>query len=1294
MVLCNASETILMMPVIPLLVILLLAAATLAGRGQSPTGTPVLFVSQGTSISVWKGTNNPPGESESWRAVDYDESGWSPLVQPLWMGNLFGASKLTDMRTKYSTVFLRKKFVVSNPASLDGLSLSVGYDDGFVAWINGVEVGRANVKAGEIGASDIATQSITDFIGFYDSGELNVSDYLRPGTNVLAVVALNASLNDSDFYISADLTGFRDTTAPGILRVFPETNSVVPRLTSIEVLLDEPVRGVDAEDLLANNIPATNVTQVSASDYVFDFPDLEPGPVSIRFRADHGITDLSAGANKGKFNAWKLVIDPRAPTSAVQISEFLASNKHSVRDEEGSREDWIELRNTTSEPVALGGWTLTDDPQIPAKWKLPAFSLARGGTLLIFASGKDRTNATGILHTNFRLDSGGGYLGLYTPEGNAASVYDPYPPQTADVAYGRVPGNEGVTGYFPTPTPGQRNSVSGAGFGPEVEFSEVSRTYLGTLTLALATTNPAARIRYTLDHSEPTSTSKLYNGPVAITNAVEVRTRAFVTGLLPGPLRSESYLPISAGLAAFRSDLPVMVIHGFNGPQPGLSAPSSVHVEVFDRGADGFSSPAAAPSLASRATIAVRGSSTAGYPKLSFKMEFQDEYGADLHRPLLGMPQDSDWVLYAPNNFEPILIHNPFAHQLSRDIGRYSPRTRFVEVFYVPTGTGAVTTNTYFGIYVVEEQIKIGAHRVPVETVSPLALQPPEVTGGYLFKIDRGGPNETGIGTPHQFFLVVDPMSGELTPAQYMYLQGYFNAFDAGLYGPNAKDPVQGYRAFADVPSWIDHHLLNVLTFNVDALRLSAYFFKPRNGRIQFGPLWDFDRSLRSTDGRDLNPRTWRATDQDQGTDFFNYPWWDRMFRDLEFYQQYIDRYEELRLTHFGNTNMFRLVDELAGQVRQAQPREFRRWKVSSRGGYEGEVRDLKKWLTNRLDFIDGQFVRPPAMTFLLSGVSRGVEVSFDMRTNATIYYTLDGTDPRAVGGGVQPAALEYHGPFVISENALMMARAYNPDHRARTGANNPPLKSHWSGPVRHTLAVRPSPLIVTEVMFHPEDPGAGVDPSDLEFVELLNRGPAPVSLKGVAISGGIQFQFPVDANWILEPDERVMIVRNREIFAQFHPGVTNIAGDFTGSLGNAGDRVRVSGRLGEVIADFSYLDSWAQGSDGSGYSLVPTYEGLDASRLGESTSWRRSAFVGGSPSEGDAVSVPDMRLGLEPVGESVQMTLRVARSRGYTVWARDSLDMGDWQFLRTIPLRVSDRIEAIRLPVDTAGRWYRITSP
>src|SRR5439155_9302660 len=112
--------------------------------------------------------------------------------------------------------------------------------------------------------------------------------------------------------------------------------------------------------------------------------------------------------------------------------------------------------------------------------------------------------------------------------------------------------------------------------------------------------------------------------------------------------------------------------------------------------------------------------------------EIEDELRDGKAVPLLGFPDESDWILYAPNNFEPALFHNPLAHQLARDQVEYASRTRFVEVFLKDDTTiGPVSYADYNGIYVLEEKIKRDKNRVDIAKLEPENTAIPDVTGGY-----------------------------------------------------------------------------------------------------------------------------------------------------------------------------------------------------------------------------------------------------------------------------------------------------------------------------------------------------------------------------------------------------------------------------------------------------------------------------------------------------------------------------------------------------------------------------------
>src|SRR5678815_5853517 len=82
----------------------------------------------------------------------------------------------------------------------------------------------------------------------------------------------------------------------------------------------------------------------------------------------------------------------RADLSDVRINEFMASNSSVLADEDGDFSDWLELYNAGATTVDLDGAYLTDNANLPTKWRIPAVALDAGGFLVIFASSKDRAS--------------------------------------------------------------------------------------------------------------------------------------------------------------------------------------------------------------------------------------------------------------------------------------------------------------------------------------------------------------------------------------------------------------------------------------------------------------------------------------------------------------------------------------------------------------------------------------------------------------------------------------------------------------------------------------------------------------------------------------------------------------------------------------------------------------------------------------------------------------------------------------------------------------------------------------
>lgn len=768
-----------------------------------------------------------------------------------------------------------------------------------------------------------------------------------------------------------------------------------------------------------------------------------------------------------------------------------------------------------------------------------------------------------------------------------------------------------------------------------MRFSRPSTPFLDPFLLTLSTPVAGAAIQFTTDGTFPSETNRnlrTYSGPLAITNTVQVRARASLPGLLPGEPASATYLRLTndpVQLGSFTSTLPVIVLTTLRNTTIGGSGNTAVHFSLFEP-RDGRATLLDRPTLTTRAGIKTRGSSTGGQPQSNFAIEWWDEFNQDRDLPVLGMPEDSEWVLYAPNEFDAALIHNPFTMELSRQMNFPAPQTRFVEV-YLNKG-GNIRSNDWFGLYVLMQKPGLAQGRIDAPKAAPEDVAPPEVTGSYLFKTDRLDPGDTGFSAGGALNAYVEPKEREMKSPQrapqVAYLAGYFRDMDRSLLAsnPDLRDPVRGYRAYLEITNWIDFHLLETLSGQVDAIRLSTYFYKPRNGKIQYGPRWDYDRAWESKgDGRDDNPRIW-----DTGGGLFATPWWNRVFADRDAWQLWIDRWQHFRTSAFSQTNMFRVIDAMTNEIRTAQPRENRRWvQTAPRGSYPNEIRLMKSWISNRLAWIDSQFAAPPRLSSGDAVVAPGFQLliqtppGISHPTNVAIFYTLDGTDPRPSRGTGAPVALRYTGPIRIDGNTRVIARLRDNGRSQRSG---PPTSSTWSAPATATFVVTPPALVLTELMFHPEPPppGSPYTAGDFEFLELKNRSETVLDLTGTEFSAGIAFRFAATNPLTrLQPGARLLLVRNPDAFRSRYPEAGPIAGVFEGALADEGERLALVGPAGEPIFDLTYPDRTHPLADGLGFALVLADESTPPDQVGDPGRWRAGSVPGGSPGQPEPPAAP-----------------------------------------------------------------------
>ncbi len=481
--------------------------------------------------------------------------------------------------------------------------------------------------------------------------------------------------------------------------------------------------------------------------------------------------------------------------------------------------------------------------------------------------------------------------------------------------------------------------------------------FVGSVTVTLTSSEGVGDIYYCTGTPSEVCDLAPYEAPFELELSSIVHARVDVEGAR----HARSFFSMDAEVAAFESNIPVMVFWT-NGNAPSSTTHVPLGLDVFEPDEDGerliLSDP---PVNSGRCRMRTRGSSTGGFSKRSYDMELW-QAGTELDRrdEMLGMPEDGDWILYAPYYFDNALIRNALGYELSNRIERYAPRTRMVELF-VAGGPEPVAMADYVGVYTLTEEIERGDDRVAITEIFPEDIDDPEVTGGYVFKRDRAGTGEAGFaaGTAGGAFsfsyplVWVDPEENEISPPQGTYLMSELDILGWSLVADDFTDPTTGrhYGEVIDVDSWIDHHILNVVMKNPDAFRLSGYMYKDREGLIEAGPMWDLDRTAGANDSRATYPTWWDASNQTSDTTpVFTWGWYGGLFDDADFRERYWARWNELLEGELATENILALIDEMAAELDEAAPRNAARWSADEFGG---EIAALRAWMEIRMAWIE-----------------------------------------------------------------------------------------------------------------------------------------------------------------------------------------------------------------------------------------------------------------------------------------------------------------------------------------------------
>jgi hypothetical protein len=474
-----------------------------------------------------------------------------------------------------------------------------------------------------------------------------------------------------------------------------------------------------------------------------------------------------------------------------------------------------------------------------------------------------------------------------------------------------------------------------------------------------------------------------------------------------------------------------------------------------------------------------------------------------------------------------------------------------------------------------------------------------------------------------------------------------------------------------NLPNYVNFMAMRSLLAEEDVNRKNFYFYRDTEGTLEWYLLpWDKDLTMGigyNTDPATNRPNPWQATNTYKHEPTATRQWsvlWEQGYQSLEIRAMVGRRLRTLMDEMMGSAATpagTSLMEQRMAAVRAAM------LPLPAGASVSGTYNDLTSWtswlgshrnaLFNTYGPSSGFGMIPTAATVAGNVAIAAVDPNPASGTQTLEYLQLINNNAEAVdltrwsltGGGINhvfPAGTVLPGTavtatlnraFVCNDRGAFRARAGAPTTAEFVLGNYDGQLTARGGVVALrnaagvlvssvTLPTAPTPaqqqLRITKVMYAPLPPSSlesslvtGVEAGDFEYVELLNIGAAALDLSGARFTDGIEFTFAPGTS--LAAGQRIMVVSSTAAFdARYGTGLNRV-GPFTGSLDNAGERLRIVDAVGEEVLDFTYDPAWFPASLSAGYALVVCDPvGTSYANWTLPETWALSGTPGGRPGE------------------------------------------------------------------------------
>ena len=331
------------------------------------------------------------------------------------------------------------------------------------------------------------------------------------------------------------------------------------------------------------------------------------------------------------------------------------------------------------------------------------------------------------------------------------------------------------------------------------------------------------------------------------------------------------------------------------------------------------------------------GNYSMAFPKKQFGVVTRDADGKKVDVPLLGMPEDDDWVL-SSTPIDRTMMRNHLAYALGRLMGLKAPETRHVELLLNQSG-GPLEIGDYLGLYVLTEKLTRNPSRLGIDVDG----------GGFLVELtttDAVRPDEPHFCAAWAEAPVIVHYPKKLTPesAQFQAVEQRIYDLEDAIFSSESS----ALQRILDQESAVDYWLLNNVLLNEDAFVRSVFLYSPDGERLFFGPAWDFDIAMR------LSQAQLAIHNSDE------YQWGMGLLKHKFFRQALTERWHLLRQDLLTDAAVSAMIDETWETIADAALRNDSRWAAVLSDLVDGmdtpaekEKDQLHAWLIDRFNWVD-----------------------------------------------------------------------------------------------------------------------------------------------------------------------------------------------------------------------------------------------------------------------------------------------------------------------------------------------------